>query len=305
MRFLLVEQDKAFATDLKGMITSCCPPGAVVDLSHTVKDAIMRLQTDYYDLCFLEYYIGDSETGLDVLKPVQQSTPLTAFVFLTHHESKDGAFEALTLGAMDYLIKNRFTHFELSKCIAYSMYIKRHEVQLQKEALRDSLTGLGNKGLFEAQLEQASLRAKRDNESLGLLIIDVDKFKKINDKYGHLAGDELLQQIAERIVSATRASDVVARIGGDEFAAILIKPKSPNHVYAIAEKIEKALLETPYNVAGNYLKISSSVGSAILPDDGIDIDALFTIADDRMYRRKSAKGGVAVRGRDFMDQVLR
>lgn len=305
MRFLLVEHDRKYASRLKVMVASCCPQVTAIDISTDVHDAVIRLGTDYYDVCFLEYHLGEVSTGVDVLKAIRQSTPLTAFVFLTAHACKDAAFEALTLGAMDYLIKDRFTPFELAKCIAYSMYIKRREISLQKEALRDSLTGLGNKALFQAQLKQAAERAKRDNERLGVLVIDVDGFKTINDKYGHQAGDQLLQQIAERINNETRSSDVVARIGGDEFAAILIKPKSPTHVHAIGEKIEKALSAMPYNLGGKVIKVGTSVGSAVLPDDSADLDKLFFIADQEMYKRKNVRKTTSGRGRDFMDHVLR
>ena len=305
MRILVAECDQHYAAHLKSMIEACCPNGVIIDHASSAQAALTHLHARFYDLCFLEFQLDTSATGLDVLKDLHNSNTLTAFVLLTDHANKEAAFEALTLGAMDYLIKERFTDFELAKCMAYSMYLKRREVGFQKEALRDSLTGLGNKGLFEAQLQQAAKRAERDRETLGLVVIDVDGFKAINDKYGHKAGDQLLQQIAERIVNETRSSDVVARIGGDEFAAILIKPKSPDHIYTVAQKLEKALAEQPYNVAGNYLKITSSVGSSILPDDSVQLDELFAMADKRMYRHKNSKKVALGQARDYMDQVLR
>lgn len=305
MRFLISQCDQLYATQLTEMINVCCQPGTVVDHVTSAHDAIVHIHAQYYDLCFLDFHLDQSTTGLDVLKSIRHTSMLTAFVFLTNHANKEAAFEALTLGAMDYLIKDRFTQFELAKCIAYSMFIKIREVGLQKEALEDSLTGLGNKGLFEAQLHQAAARAKRDKERVGLLVIDVDGFKGINDKYGHKVGDQLLQQISERIVTETRSSDVIARIGGDEFAAILIKPKSAEHIDAVAKKLEKALASPPYNVSGTILKVGSSVGSSILPDDSEDLDDLFTMADTRMYGRKKTKQMAAKNSRDYMAQVLR
>jgi len=305
MRFLVAESDQPYAAHLREMIGTCCQRGTMVDHVMCAEDAVTHLQSRYYDLCFLNFHLDAPKTGLDVLKALRHTTVLTAFVFLTDHANKATAFEALTLGAMDYLIKERFTQFELAKCIAFSMFLKVREVGLQKEALEDALTGLGNKGLFEAQLCQAAARAARDDEKVGLLVIDVDAFKGINDKYGHKIGDQLLQQIAERIVTETRSSDVVARIGGDEFAAILIKPKSAEHIHAVAQKIEKALSGAPYNVSGTILKVGASVGSAILPDDSVDLDSLFTVADKRMYARKSTRKDAARHSRDYIDQVLR
>lgn len=289
LRILLTETDRHYADYLKQMIVECCPKGTIVDQASTPDGALAMLHGKYYDLCFLEYDMGEGETGLDILKHLRGSNAMTAFVFLTEYASKEAAFEAMTLGAMDYLIKDRFTQFELAKCISFSMYLKRREVDLQKEALRDSLTGLGNKGLFDAQLKQAGERARRDKEKLGLLVIDVDGFKAVNDKYGHQVGDSLLQQIAERIVSETRASDVVARIGGDEFAAIIIKPKSIDHTLATGKKIEKALSSEPYNIDGLIIKVGSSVGCATLPDDVDNLDQLFCYADKNMYKNKKIR----------------
>lgn len=305
MRLLLVESHKAYADQLNQMIKACCETGVVVDHVTSARGALAHLQTSFYDLCFLDYQLDAPSTGLDVLHELHNANTLTAFILLTDHVNKETAFKALTLGAMDYLIKDRFTDFELAKCIAYSMYLKRREVGFQKEALRDSLTGLGNKSLFDAQLQQSVLRAERDHETLGLLVIDLDGFKAINDKHGHKVGDVLLQQVAERIVNETRASDVIARIGGDEFAAILIKPNSPDHIYTVAQKLEKALASTPYNLNGTIVKIGASVGTSIFPEDGQDLDHLFTLADKRMYKHKKGKKAALGQQRDYMDQVLR
>jgi len=305
MRFLLADSDTAYTAQLKAMIQSCCPDDVEIDHITSAQSALAKLQANTYDLCFLDYQLETSATGLDVLKALHAGHTLTAFIILTDVASKDAAFAALTLGASDYLIKKRFTDFELAKCIAYTLYLKSREAGLQKEALNDSLTGLGNKGLFDAQLKQAALRAQRDKEKLGLLVIDIDSFKAINDKHGHKVGDQLLQQVAERIVNETRASDVVARIGGDEFAAILIKPKSPELIYSIGKKLEKALSEMPYNVSGTILKVGASVGTAVLPDDTTNLDQLFTLADKGMYRNKNAKKAALGASRDYLDQVLR
>lgn len=305
MRFLLVEQDTQYAERLSAMIQTCCPRGVEIDLTYRCDSAHTLIGSHNYDVCFLEYMLDAPCTGLDLLREHNHASSLTAFVLLTNHANKEAAFDALMLGAMDYLIKDRFTPFELAKCISYSMYLKHREVKLQTDALRDTLTGLGNKCLFKAQLEQAAKRASRDDEILGLLVIDVDGFKAVNDQHGHAVGDLLLQQIAERIVMETRASDVIARIGGDEFAAILIKPKSADHIYTVGNKLEKSLAAMPYNLNGVIVKIGASVGSSILPDDSTNLDDLFSLADTRMYKVKNTKRVARGHARDYMDHVLR
>ena len=178
------------------------------------------------------------------------------------------------------------TPFDLSKSIAYSLYRKFREVRLQTEALKDSLTGLGNRSLFKEQLNQAIARAKRDDEKVGVLMIDLDRFKPVNDKHGHQVGDELLRQVAERIVSETRSSDVVARLGGDEFAAVLIRVASREYLDRIQKKLATAIGGQPYEVGKQWLKISASVGSSLFPDDTNNIHDLVHMADVRMYKEK-------------------
>lgn len=305
MRFLLVDKDDGYAGRLADMIAACCPPGVTVDRTADTTKATDMIQSRFYDVCFLEYELEHPADGLDVLRLNHRTSSLTAFVVLTGHANKEAAFEALTQGATDYLIKERVTDFEVAKCISYSVYLKRREVAYQTEALKDSLTGLGNRALFDEQLKQAALRAERDLEKLGLLIIDLDGFKRLNDKHGHQFGDKVLQQVAERIVNETRASDVQARIGGDEFAAILIRPKSAEHIQMVAEKLENALAKVPYNIDGTVIKMGASVGTAVLPDDGRDLEHLFNTADQRMYARKDVKRAAFRQSRDYMDAVLR
>ncbi len=210
----------------------------------------------------------------------------TAFVFVTVDSKKETAFQALTLGAMDYLIKANFTPFDLSKSIAYSLYRKFREIRLQTEALKDSLTGLGNRNLFNEQLNQAIARAKRDDEKVGVLMIDLDRFKPVNDKHGHLVGDELLKQVAERIVTETRGSDVVARLGGDEFAAVLIRVASREYLDRIRKKLAAAISDQPYKIDTHWLKIGASVGASLFPDDTENVHDLVHMADVHMYKEK-------------------
>lgn len=285
LRFLVVEDDPDYAAYMEAQIIACAPKNAGIDIVARVGEAVDLLTENTYDVCFLDYYLKDGN-GLDVLLAVEGRNLLTAFVFVTVDSKKETAFQALTHGAMDYLIKANFTSFDLSKSIAYSLYRKFREIRLQTEALKDSLTGLGNRSLFNEQLSQAVARARRDNERVGVLMIDLDRFKPINDKYGHQAGDELLKQVAERIVAETRGSDVVARLGGDEFAAVLIRVSSRENLERLQHKLSDTIASQPYEVANNWVKVGASVGSALYPDDTDDILDLVHKADTRMYEEK-------------------
>ncbi len=303
IRFLVVEDDPEYAAFLEAQINACAPTNEGIDIVEGAEKAISLLTENPYDVCFLDYYLKDG-TGLDVMQAVSGRNLMTAFVFVTVDTRKETAFQALTLGAMDYLIKAHFTPFDLSKSIAYSLYRKSREIRLQAEALKDSLTGLGNRNLFNEQLHQAIARAKRDNEKVGVLMIDLDRFKPVNDRHGHQAGDALLKQVAERIVGETRSSDVVARLGGDEFAAVLIRVSSREYLNQVRNKLATAINGQPYEVGKHWLKIGASVGASLFPDDTDNIHDLVHMADVRMYEEKEKHHNAADQNlRSYRDVV--
>jgi diguanylate cyclase len=122
---------------------------------------------------------------------------------------------------------------------------------------------------------------------VGLFFVDLDDFKRVNDQHGHHAGDELLCQVAHRLLDTVRAVDTVARLGGDEFAIVLAGNVDPSEVQAAAARVERAF-ETPFEVAGVELSLGASVGLALWPDDAREIEALMRHADAEMYRAKRA-----------------
>ncbi len=152
-------------------------------------------------------------------------------------------------------------------------------------AQHDSLTGLPNRALFSDRLNHELVRAKRHGENFALIFLDLDKFKLLNDNFGHAAGDLVLQQIAWRLQDSIRASDTVGRIGGDEFVVLMPELLAPNDALGLAEKIRQAVRQ-PITVDGRDLVMSCSLGVAVYPDDGQDEIALTKSADDAMYRAK-------------------
>ena len=152
-------------------------------------------------------------------------------------------------------------------------------------AEHDALTGLPNRVLFYDRLRQAIAVAKRDRKPLAVMFIDLDKFKPVNDHFGHDMGDLLLKQVAKRLRGCLRASDTLARLGGDEFTVILPAIAAERHAVTVAENIRYALNQ-PFDVAGHALSISSCVGIAIYPDHGDNEAELTKNADSAMYRAK-------------------
>lgn len=289
LRFLLVEDDADYAMFLREMVLAFFS-GAHVDTVSGSADAIERLPTGSYDLCFVDYVLGNS-TGLDVLAAVNAANLTTAFILLTAHTRQDIALEALQLGASDYLNKDGLNRFELERCITYALYRRHKEVELAQTALRDPLTGLGNRALFHEQAHLFAAQARREKTRFAIVYIDIDGFKPVNDTLGHHIGDELLKQIAQRIVNRVRDSDVVARMGGDEFIVILSRIRDWNAALTVAKELTSAM-ESPFVVDDESIEIGASVGIALFPEDAENIDDLIRVADTRMYEHKAKFGQI-------------
>jgi diguanylate cyclase (GGDEF)-like protein/PAS domain S-box-containing protein len=157
---------------------------------------------------------------------------------------------------------------------------------LQQTALYDRLTRLPNRELFHDRIQLALTRVRRDHMQLSLLYIDLDKFKEVNDTFGHGTGDLLLQKVARRIEGCVRAGDTVARFGGDEFVVLLENTGAPEHTALVVEKIRGAL-ERPFDLAGEKVSILASIGVAHCPLHGDDEKQLLGHADKDMYLQKS------------------
>lgn len=157
--------------------------------------------------------------------------------------------------------------------------------QLRNIALFDSLTSLPNRLLLEDRMRQALLHADRTNTSFALLFVDLDRFKPVNDSFGHLIGDALLQAVARRLNSLLRKSDTVARIGGDEFMVLLQNLSNPADAAVLGDKV-LAELGLPFRIQGHELSISCSIGITLYPQDGADIVTLVANADTAMYKAK-------------------
>lgn len=165
--------------------------------------------------------------------------------------------------------------------------LKQSEEQLERLAHHDPLTELPNRLLFNARLSHALEHSRRANQRLALLFIDLDRFKHINDSFGHGVGDELLRQVAGRLTGCMREEDTVARIGGDEFIVLLESIGEPTHVVVAAEKIIDNFA-LPFQLQEREVFISPSIGISIYPRDGSDCGSLLRNADTAMYRAKEA-----------------
>lgn len=163
---------------------------------------------------------------------------------------------------------------------------KESERRLEHLAHHDALTDLPNRSLFRDRLHQAIRKAGRDDQTLALLFVDLDRFKEVNDTLGHVAGDRLLVEAARRITACVRNSDTVARLGGDEFTVVLQGVEDGDAAAGIAREVIDALA-APFDLGQNAVSLSASIGIALCPDDTEDPDALTDAADQAMYDAKA------------------
>jgi diguanylate cyclase (GGDEF)-like protein/PAS domain S-box-containing protein len=168
--------------------------------------------------------------------------------------------------------------------------IREAEARARYLALHDGLTGLANRAQFNERLAEAIELSRRSETSVGLLLLDLDGFKAINDTYGHAAGDEVLRVVGRRLTSHVRVVDTVARLGGDEFCVVQVGVQQPGGAFALAQRLVNALGQ-PIVVGSQEFSVSASIGVALTPEDANDAQTLFRGADAALYQVKRAGGG--------------
>lgn len=174
---------------------------------------------------------------------------------------------------------------------------KQSEQQLAYMAQYDTLTGLPNRALFNAELARAIAHARRHGTLVGVLFIDLDKFKEINDRHGHAAGDWALKLVAQRLKNCLREEDIVARLGGDEFTVVIENIGDIQYAEAAARKILQACTE-PIEIDGSQQAVSTSIGIAAYPTDGASLDEVLRCADLAMYCAKKGRNNYQLYGAD-------
>jgi diguanylate cyclase (GGDEF)-like protein/PAS domain S-box-containing protein len=163
---------------------------------------------------------------------------------------------------------------------------RRQMDKIEHQALHDGLTNLPNRTLFHDRVQQVLVRSKRERYRFAVMLIDLDRFKEVNDTLGHQAGDVLLKQVANSLLDALRASDTVARLGGDEFAVLAPAVPDAATATAVAQKLRGAVAQ-PVVIAGLQVEVEASVGVALFPEHGEDVETLIRHADVSMYASKS------------------
>jgi diguanylate cyclase (GGDEF)-like protein len=228
--------------------------------------------------------------GLEVCRRVQHGGPTAPpVIFLTARAHPAGCLEGFDAGAVDYVTKP-FRPAELLARVSAAIRAKAVRDAFAREATTDGLTAILNRRGLELRAEEAFDLARRYERPLACLMVDIDHFKRVNDTHGHRGGDAVLRQVAERIRSATRISDIVGRYGGEEFVLLLPETDEENAVLA-AEKVRRQIADEPLLVASQTgapatVELRVSVGVACFDVCTIDAAELISSADAALYQAK-------------------
>jgi diguanylate cyclase (GGDEF)-like protein len=283
-RILVVEDNAGDARLVRELLAGAGQEAAGLTIVRRLADALRRLEEERFDAVLLDLNLPDSR-GLDTLAKVHARAPSLPLVVMTGSEDEEIAARALRQGAQDYLVKGRFDGGLLARSVGFAIERMRSGRMVHYLAHHDGLTDLPNRLLFQDRLGQALEQARRNRQTLAVLFLDLDRFKTINDTLGHAVGDELLVHAAARLRGCVRASDTVARVGGDEFTVLLPEIARVEDVTTVAGKILEAFA-TPVVVRGHELAVTASIGASLYPNDGEDAETLLKNADAAMYRAK-------------------
>jgi diguanylate cyclase (GGDEF)-like protein len=262
----------------------------------TEVDFVRSLNQESWDLILSDFSLPSFD-GIRALEIAAKACPSTPFIFVTGTLGEDIAVESLKSGATDYVLKQRMTRLGGSVRRALNERaerlgrekaeadLKKSEGQLLFLAYHDPLTNLPNRVLFQDRLMQALSSAKRREEKLALLLIDLDQFKFVNDSLGHSAGDLVLKQVTERLERCAKKDDTVARLGGDEFAVVVGGVKDSVYAAFAANRIKEEMA-VELTIGGTRLSVTCSIGISVFPDDGGDSEILFKNADAALFSAK-------------------
>ena len=284
IRVLLIEDNPGDARLIQEILAEA--RGSRFEVKWTDRLAAARecLADGEIDLVLLDLSLPDSQ-GLDTFAKVHTHVPHMPVVVLSGLDDETLAITAVQDGAQDYLVKGQADGHVLVRSIRYAIERKRAEETIRKLAYYDSLTGLPNRVLFNDRLTLALAHAHRTRKKLVVMLLDLDRFKDVNDTLGHNIGDSLLQVVGDKLTGLLRRNDTVARMGGDEYLLLLPEIARAEDAGKIARKILKIFRE-PFAVDGHQLRITASIGISLYPNDGQDADTLMKHADIAMYRAK-------------------
>jgi diguanylate cyclase (GGDEF)-like protein len=258
-------------------------PGADVELASTLEDALDLLARRSFRAALVD--LDGTVGGLGSIQRLRRAQAALPLVALSALDDEGLRVRALGAGAQDCLSKAALTGYVLRQSLRYALERKRTEEKLAYLVHRDPLSGLFNRRLFHERLEIAVRQAAGRGSDLAVLLLDVDRFKTVNDSLGHGIGDRLLEVVAGRIRDNVKDDDVVARLGGDEFAVLVENVSGEEEALAAAQRLLEAMVP-PARLGDYEIVVTASIGIALYPDHGDTAEEILQRADKAMYRAK-------------------
>ncbi len=283
---LLVEDNRIDAQLIRRLLRRVSASYYRITHVRTLNDAVLSADELAPDVILADLNLPDSR-GTDTVASLQTAYPEIPLIIVSAWEDEAVSLRSVKAGAQDYLVKGHIDGANLHRVIRYAIERKRTELELVRLAHFDQLTGLPNRTLLRERVNHALARAMRSGSGVATLILDMDRFKEINDMLGHEVGDKLLIKAAKRIRANVRDQDTVARLGGDEFAVVLEGVSEAKEVLPVIERIVDSLREVT-RVDGHEVNTSTSIGIAMYPENGSNLSELLRAADLAMYQAKSS-----------------
>ncbi len=284
---LIVEDNPADMTHYLRLLEDANHSFEHIECVSTIKGALACFDNEsHHSCCVLDFNLPDG-SALTLLESfhLKQRTANCPIVVITGQEDTKDAVRLLKLGVQDYIVKDELTSGTLLKTIKNAIQNWQLTKQLETMALYDSLTGLTNRGLFLEKLEQCFNEAVRYKHRFALVLIDLDKFKAINDIYGHEAGDFVLTTIGQRMNDFIRKTDTAGRLGGDEFAILLPEIDSKSASLLVKKLLKALTIDVVWR--HSIIPITVSIGISIFPSKATDFTKLMREADIALYQAKS------------------
>jgi diguanylate cyclase (GGDEF)-like protein len=287
VRVLLVEDNPGDARLIREALRETKGVDFSLEVADTLAAGLERVAASDADIVLLDLSLPDA-FGLDTYRRAHFDAPHVPIIVLTGNEDEALAVSAVNEGAQDFLSKRKLDGEVLVRSIRYA--IERHRLleQVRQLAIVDDLTGLANRRGFSLLCQHHFDLANRNRKQLRLLFIDVDRFKAINDTFGHQEGDRALADVAALLVRTFRKSDVIGRVGGDEFS-VLLTEGALEGARISTERLRASLLAINAAAQRPY-QLSLSVGVGVYdPDQPTTFEGLMKQADQAMYAEKSAR----------------
>lgn len=297
MKLLIVEDSTADLRLLQvALLSGPTDSAPELHLVRTLAEAEAAVRAASFDCVLLDLGLPDG-AGVQNVQRIRAARSGQTVVVISGHEGEDIAIEALRHGAQEYLHKGEYTGEDVLRVIRRAVerdeqlraVDKAREEQFRL-ATRDTLTGVSNRRLLQQLAGHTIAQSARNGWSFAVAFLDLDRFKLVNDRWGHACGDQLLRKVGAVLAGSVRDVDTVARIGGDEFLLMLAPPLNLEQARAIVCRIQERIVAITV-VDGHRISVGASVGLAFYPQHGTTLEALMAGADHAMYRAKQGAPG--------------